>query len=45
MRRRLNQYRWDADAVRDAVTRYVTGRPGDPGGVVVADERYVKKCR
>ena len=46
MQRLLNFYAWDADAVRDAVTRYVVARAGDAGGVVVADESgFLKKGR
>src|SRR3954453_10559855 len=29
---------WDADAVRDDLTRYVAEHLGDPGGVLVVDE-------
>lgn len=44
MQRLLNFYAWDADAVRDAVRRYVVRNMGDPGAVVVADETgFVKK--
>ena len=44
MQRLLNFYAWDADAVRDAVRRYVIGRLGDPGAVLVADETgFLKK--
>ena len=46
MQRLLNFYAWDADAVRDAVTRYVVARAGDAGGVLVADESgFLKKGR
>ena len=46
MQRLLNYYAWDADAVRDAATRYVVARAGDPGGVLVADESgFLKKGR
>ena len=46
MQRLLNFYAWDADAVRDAVTRYVVARAGDAGGVVVADQSgFLKKGR
>jgi SRSO17 transposase len=44
MRRLLNFYRWDADAVRDDLRGYVLKHLGDPGGVVVADETgFLKK--
>ena len=40
---------WDADAVRDDLTRYVTEHLGTPGGVLVVDEtgflkKGVKSC-
>jgi SRSO17 transposase len=38
MQRLLNAARWDADVVRDRLSRYVAGRLGDPGGVLIADE-------
>jgi len=35
---------WDADAVRDDLTRYVHEHLGDPGGVLIVDETgFVKK--
>jgi SRSO17 transposase len=35
---------WDADAVRDDLTRYVAEHLGDPGGVLVVDETgFLKK--
>ena len=44
MQRLLNFYRWDADAVRDDLRRYVLDNLGDPAGVVVADETgFLKK--
>jgi SRSO17 transposase len=44
MQRLLNFYSWDAGAVRDAVSRYVVRRLGDPGAVLVADETgFIKK--
>jgi len=44
MQRLLNFYRWDADAVRDDLRRYVLKHLGDPSGVVVADESgFLKK--
>ncbi|XVV05957.1 IS701 family transposase [Actinosynnema sp. CA-248983] len=44
MRRLLNFYRWDADAVRDDLRGYVLEHLADPGGVVVADETgFLKK--
>jgi SRSO17 transposase len=44
MQRLLNFYSWDADAVRDAVARYVVAHLGDPGAVLVADETgFLKK--
>ncbi len=46
MQRLLNFYRWDADAVRDALTRYVVRSFGHPAGVLVADETgFLKKGR
>jgi SRSO17 transposase len=46
MQRLLNFYAWDADAVRDAVARYVVSRLGDPAAVLVADETgFLKKGR
>jgi hypothetical protein len=38
MQRLLNFYSWDADAVRDDLRRYMLDAPGDPSGVMVADE-------
>lgn len=44
MQRLLNFYRWDADAVRDDLRRYVMDNLGDSAGVVVADETgFLKK--
>ena len=46
MQRLLNFCSWDADAVRDAVRRYVAKNIGDPGAVLVADETgFLKKGR
>ncbi len=46
MQRLLSFYSWDADAVRDAVRRYVVKNIGDPGAVLVADETgFLKKGR
>jgi SRSO17 transposase len=46
MQRLLNFYSWDADRVRDALSRYVVARLGDPAGVLVADETgFLKKGR
>jgi SRSO17 transposase len=46
MQRLLNFYSWDADAVRDALRRYVVARLGDPARVLVADETgFIKKGR
>jgi SRSO17 transposase len=42
MQRLLNAARWDADAVRDALGRYVAARLG-PGGVLVADDTGFQK--
>src|SRR3954468_22313884 len=37
---------WDADAVRDDLTRYVAEHLGEPGGVLVVDETgFLKKGR
>src|SRR5436305_11366760 len=37
---------WDADAVRDDLTRYVAGHLGHPDGVLVVDETgFLKKGR
>jgi SRSO17 transposase len=38
MQRLLNAARWDEDAVRDALGRYVAAHLGHPAGVLVADE-------
>jgi SRSO17 transposase len=38
MQRLLNAARWDEDAVRDSLGRYVAAQAGDPGGVLIADE-------
>lgn len=44
MRRLLNFYRWDTDAVRDDPRSYVLTHLTDPSGVVVADETgFLKK--
>src|SRR4051794_29638065 len=44
MKRLLNFYRWDVDAVRDDLRGYVLDHLGDPAGVVVADETgFLKK--
>ena len=43
MQRLLNAARWDQDAARDALGRYVAARLGDPGGVLVADETGFEK--
>jgi SRSO17 transposase len=43
MQRLLNAARWDADAVRDALGRYVTAHLGDPAAVLVADETGFEK--
>jgi SRSO17 transposase len=46
MQRLLNFYAWDADAVRDALARYVVRDLGHPAGVLVADETgFLKKGR
>jgi SRSO17 transposase len=40
----LARARWDADAVRDDLVRYVAAHLGDPGGVLVVDETgFLKK--
>jgi SRSO17 transposase len=40
----LARARWDADAVRDDLARYVRDRLGDPGGVLIVDETgFLKK--
>ena len=43
MQRLLNAARWDQDAVRDALGRYVAAHLGDPGAVLVADETGFQK--
>ena len=43
MQRLLNAARWDAGVVRDALSRYVAARLGDPGGVLIADETGFEK--
>ena len=44
MQRLLNFYAWDADAVRDAVRRYVVKNLGDPSAVLAVDETgFLKK--
>jgi SRSO17 transposase len=44
MQRLLNQARWDAEAVRDALQRFVLERFGDADGVLILDETgFVKK--
>jgi SRSO17 transposase len=43
MQRLLNAARWDQDAVRDALGRYVAAHLGDPGAVLVADETGFEK--
>ncbi len=43
MQRLLNAARWDAGVVRGALSRYVAGRLGDPGGVLIADETGFEK--
>jgi len=44
MQRLLNFCAWDADAVRDAVRRYVVRNLGDPAAVLVVDETgFLKK--
>ena len=46
MQRLLNFYAWDADAVRDAVRRYVVANLGDPAAVLAIDETgFLKKGR
>ena len=39
MQRLLATADWDPDGVRDDLCAYVTEHPGDPGGVLVADEK------
>ncbi len=43
MQRLLNAACWDADGVRDALSRYVTARLSDPAAVLVADETGFEK--
>jgi SRSO17 transposase len=44
MQRLLNFYAWDADAVRDAVCRYVVRNLGNPAAVLAVDETgFLKK--
>jgi SRSO17 transposase len=43
VQRLLNAARWDEDKVRDALSRYVAARLGDPGGVLIADETGFEK--
>ncbi len=43
MQRLLNAAVWDADKVRDALSRYVAARLGDPSGVLIADETGFEK--
>ena len=43
MQRLLAAARWDQDAVRDALGRYVAAELGDPGGVLIADETGFEK--
>ena len=43
MQRLLSAARWDQDAVRDALGRYVAAELGDPGGVLIADETGFEK--
>jgi SRSO17 transposase len=46
MQRLLNFSSWSADAVRDALRRYVVARLGHPGSVLVADKTgFLKKGR
>ncbi len=44
MQRLLNAAVWDADAVRDALARYVAAQAGDPSGVLIADETGFEKA-
>ena len=39
----LSAARWDQDAVRDALGRYVAAELGDPSGVLIADETGFEK--
>jgi len=43
MQRLLNAARWDQDAVRDALGRYVAAELGDQGGVLIADDTGFEK--
>lgn len=44
MQRLLNASRWDADAVRDDLRRYVATQVGEPDGVLIVDETgFLKK--
>jgi SRSO17 transposase len=43
MQRLLNQARWDADLVRDALRRQVGERIGSPAGVLVVDDTGFEK--
>ena len=43
MQRLLNAARWDQDAVRDSLGRYVAARAGDPSAVLIADETGFEK--
>ena len=46
MQRLMNFSSWSADAVRDALRRYVVARLGHPAGVLVVDETgFLKKGR
>ncbi len=44
MQRLLNEYQWDADAVRDDLHHYVAEHLGHPDGVLIVDETgFLKK--
>lgn len=43
MQRLLSRTRWDEDAVRDAIRRYVVGHLADPDAVLVLDETGQEK--
>jgi SRSO17 transposase len=43
MQRLLSAARWDEDAVRDALARYVAAELGEGGGVLIADETGFEK--
>ena len=46
IQRVLDRYRWDADAVRDDLRRYVVEALGDPRAVLAVDETsFVKQGR